>query len=200
MEKAELLNELETKFKEIKEELGFKSTLEEINEIFFIQDHIIEKGYVSEQFSRQLCSRIVDLYVGWCGYLHNLVMPNPSSMIGISESQYFDDDKKQEITNTLTRIMALTSKNILIGVTKDKSEEAKFIVYSSQGGVVRESLALTVEYKRKIQDYLLENTRDGIWPVSREELSAKLFFSSFFTRRVTPGMAESTFLSSFISA
>lgn len=72
----ELLNELEEKFKEIKRELGFKSTLNDLDRIFFIRDFILEKGYVSHKFSRQLCFRICETYASWLKHLHNIILPN----------------------------------------------------------------------------------------------------------------------------
>jgi len=38
MNNKEILNELEKKFEELKKELGFKSELQDIDEIFYIKD------------------------------------------------------------------------------------------------------------------------------------------------------------------
>ena len=80
MFQEELLEELKEKFEKTRKELGFKSNFDEINEIFFINDFILHEKFVSEFFSRQLCRRIVDTYNSWVGYLHGLMMPNPSNI------------------------------------------------------------------------------------------------------------------------
>ena len=127
MNKKELLKELEEKFKVMKRELGFKVSLEEVDSIFFIKDAVLSTGFVSEVLSRQLCSRIVDTYVNWNNYLHSLIIPNPNNMLNINESKMFNEEEKKKITKLMTEIMALVSTNTLIGLTKDKSGEARFI-------------------------------------------------------------------------
>jgi len=127
MNKKELLEELEEKFKIIKEELGFKSGLEEINSIFFIKDAILNAGFVSESFSRQLCSRIVETYVSWNNYLHSLIVPNPGYLLNMNESKMFDEEERRKIMKLVGESMALISMNQTIGLTKDKKEEGEFI-------------------------------------------------------------------------
>jgi len=71
MNNKEILNELEKKFEELKKELGFKSELQDIDEIFYIKDAILKDGFVSENIDRQICSRIIETYMGWTNYLHS---------------------------------------------------------------------------------------------------------------------------------
>jgi len=127
MGKTELMKELEKKFAAMQKELGFKSSFEDIDNIFFIKDSILSAGFVSDKLSRQVCSRIVDTYMSWTSYLHNLVLPNPQNMININESKMFDEREKKSIIELVTQITELTSRHTLIGITKDKKEEAKFI-------------------------------------------------------------------------
>ncbi len=126
--KQELLKELKEKFDETKQELGFKATFEELNEIFYIKDSVLDVSFVSENFSRQLCARIVDTYMNWNNYLHNLIMPNPQSMINMHESKMIsDDDGRKDIIKLITQTMAFVSTNTKIGLIKDKKEEGDFI-------------------------------------------------------------------------
>ena len=127
MKNKELLNKLEMEFNKIKEELNFNSGLEEIDKIFFIKDYIFGIGFVSEKFSRQLCSRITDLYSSWMSYLHGLIMPNPQNILNISEAKLFSQDEKTEINNLMKKAMELSSRHSLIGLEKNKQEESKFI-------------------------------------------------------------------------
>ena len=123
----ELKKEFEEKFAAIKAELKFKSSLEELEKIFFLKDFIAERKYVSENLSRQLCARIVDLFNSWYGYLHGIMLPNPQSMINVTESQMFNEKEKKEIMRLMNKIIGFTSTNTLNGLLKDKAAEAKFI-------------------------------------------------------------------------
>ena len=67
MTKEELLSELMKKFEEAKKEFGFKSSFEEIDNIFFIKDMILKDKFVSDNFERQLSHKITELYNGWAG-------------------------------------------------------------------------------------------------------------------------------------
>lgn len=125
--KDEILEELHKQFDKIKKELDFKSSFDEINEIFFIEDMALKQNYVSNQFSRQLCSRIVEMYNSWLEYFHGLIMPMPGNIIIMMESNILNDSEKKEINEIIKKIVAITSTNALLVLTKDKKEEAKFI-------------------------------------------------------------------------
>ena len=127
MEKEKLITELEKKFKEIKSELNFNSTFEEIDQIFFIKDYILKDKFVSDNFSRQLCYRIVETYMSWNEYLHSIIMPNPQNILNMGESKIFNQEEKKEIVELMKKIMGISSKNSLIGLEKDKKAEALFI-------------------------------------------------------------------------
>jgi bisphosphoglycerate-dependent phosphoglycerate mutase len=127
MGNKELLQELKENFEKMKQELGFKSSLKDIDRIFFIKDFILKERFVSPSLSRQLGSRIANLYSNWAGYIHSLVMPNPQNMLNLSESKLFSQEEKQELSKLMSKAMEMSSRNGLIGLTKDKTEEAKFI-------------------------------------------------------------------------
>ncbi|MBR9676336.1 hypothetical protein GOV05_04980 [Candidatus Woesearchaeota archaeon] len=122
-----VLKKLSEEFEKTRKELGFKSSLDELNQVFFIKDYIEKEGFVSQDFSRQLCSRIVDTYNQWYGYLHTLVVPNPHSMFNMTESQFFGDEEKEKIMLLMDELMNHSSKNTIIGLEKNKKEEAIFI-------------------------------------------------------------------------
>ncbi|MFH1316211.1 MAG: hypothetical protein ABII01_01715 [Candidatus Woesearchaeota archaeon] len=127
MANKELMQEFEKEFEKIKKELGFKSNLDELDRIFFIKDHILKEGYVSNRLSRVVCRRIVDLFMSWGGYIHSIIMPNPSSMINMTENSVFDDKEKEDLIKLMNKTLAYSSRNTLIGLNKKKDEEAKFI-------------------------------------------------------------------------
>ena len=123
----ELMKELDEAFEKAKKELNFKASLAELDEIFYIRDEILEKGFVSAQFSRQLAGRISDLYQRVYGFLHGIIVPNPNSMLTLQEHQLFNDDAKADIMQLMARVAELTSRNSLIGLSKDKPAEGKYI-------------------------------------------------------------------------
>ena len=127
MDKEKIIADLHKEFNKTKSELGFSATLEEIDKIFFITDYVLEQGFVSPDFSRQLCHRIADLFAGWNNYLHGLIMPNPGYLINIAESNTLKESERKEINKLMSETMVLISTNTLVGLTKDKKEEAKMI-------------------------------------------------------------------------
>jgi len=126
MNNEALINELETKFSELKKELKLKVGLKELDEIFFIKDTILQNRFVSESLDKQIATRIVSTYMSWNNYLHGLIFPNPGNMINMAESKIFNEDEKNKMNNLVSKAMGLVSKNSLIGISKDKTEEAKF--------------------------------------------------------------------------
>jgi len=127
MEKARLLEELKQKFDEIKRELGFKSSFEEIEEIFYIENSVLKDGFVSDRLSRHICRQMEDLFARWNNYIHNLLFPNPANMIAMSESKLFNDSERKEIYSLVSESMGFMTINTLVGINNDKKGEAKLI-------------------------------------------------------------------------
>ena len=122
-----LLERLRTRFESLKNELGFASSFEELDDIFYLQDSILNSGFVARALERQICARIVDSYMGWNNYLHTLIMPDIHSMIQMNESKLLGDDDKREALRLIGDSMKLVSMNLVIGATRDNKLAAKFI-------------------------------------------------------------------------
>lgn len=127
MKNDELLKEFEESFNSMKKEMGFKSKLEELEEVFFLKDFILQAGFVSPKLSRMICGRIRDTFGLWIQKMHSWLMPNPSSMPGMTESKSFSDKDKEDINNLMNEFSAFISENIVIGLEKDKKKEAEYI-------------------------------------------------------------------------
>ena len=130
MEKIKILDDLEEKFKNLQRELKFRSSLKDIDKIFFIKDLVLKDGFVSPNLSRQLCYRIAEVYMSWNEYLHGLIMPNPQNILNLSESKIFSQEERKDIMKIIKKTMELNSRNILITLTSNKADEGKFIDYS----------------------------------------------------------------------
>jgi len=125
-----ILIEFKKEFDMMKKALRFKSTYEQLDEIYFLEDYILKEGFVSTRLSRSICRRINELYNSWGGYLHNLIIPPPGSLVAMHECQAFNDDDKKVITALFNEILFMGSWNNAIGLTKDRLDEGRFIDYS----------------------------------------------------------------------
>jgi len=140
------MKRLESMFNALRKERKFKTTLEKLDSIFFIRDYVIHENFANQTLSRTICRRIVELYMSWYGYLHGIVMPNPGSMASMGESNFFNEDEKKECMRVMNKIMVHASTNSLIGLTKDKKQEAKFIDDS-------------VAFWREVQPFLVKSMK-----------------------------------------
>ncbi len=127
MSKHELLEEFEKSFEKMQKELGFKSSFQDIEKIFFVKDAILKDGFVSDALSRQICSRISENLMNWNSYMYNLIFPNPSDMIMNSESKSLSQQERNDLWRLIRKAMELASRNTLVGLSKDKKREAEFI-------------------------------------------------------------------------
>ncbi len=127
IDKEDLLKETREKFDKAKKELGFKSTFEDINEVFHIDDYILSVGFASERFSRQMCSRMVDTYMSWLNYLQGLLFPNAGSIVSLSENKLMYEADKKDAGKMLSEIMAVITTNSVLVIKPDKAMESKFI-------------------------------------------------------------------------
>jgi len=123
----DIIKEFQLKFEEMKKELGFKVSLDDLDNIFFIRDLILKEGYISHNLSRFVCGRIVETYSSWVNYLHGIILPNQGSIIGMTECNAFDEEEKKDIHLIMNKMMAFSCQNTLIGLEKDKKIEAEFI-------------------------------------------------------------------------
>lgn len=127
MSNEEIYQELNEAFEKIKKELNFKSEFEELDKVFFLKDDALGTGFISDRYDRQICARIVNTYFSWYNHLHSVLMPNPSSIVNMTENQAFSDDEKNELNLLMNKIMAYVSTNNIIGVTKNVQAQGPFI-------------------------------------------------------------------------
>ncbi len=122
-----MMQELDKEFKKAQQELGFKSTFEEIDRYFYIKDGIQKDGFVSDRFSRQLCHRMLDTYASWITSLHNLIMPNPQDLISLTECKKLTEEEKRQTSDLIGISMNLIRKNSIVGLSRDQESESKLI-------------------------------------------------------------------------
>ena len=129
MNKKEILDELKKQFDLEKKRLGFKATYGEVEDLFFIEDMALTKGFVSNRLSRQMITTwILEGLSSWIGELYSWVSPQPMDMIRINESKNLLQDEKKELLEIIDRIMYLVRKNKRIAFKGFvKQEEADFI-------------------------------------------------------------------------
>jgi hypothetical protein len=128
IDKKELIKEVEKEFNKVKNELGFEATLEELEDAFKIYDGVISSEFVSTNFSRQLCSRILDNYMGWHNYLNGILIPNSGFLASQTEANLFNNQEDREMVwKMIKKTMEYSTTHSLIGLTKNKKLEAQFI-------------------------------------------------------------------------
>ncbi|PJE81628.1 hypothetical protein COU58_01640 [Candidatus Pacearchaeota archaeon CG10_big_fil_rev_8_21_14_0_10_32_42] len=126
--KEKILEELELAFSKFRKEFAFNVNFEELDKEFFIKDSVLSTGFISPEFSRQVCSRIVESYRDWHGYLNNLLLPNPSYYAGQTESKLFSSEEdKRKIWNLVELSMKFSSAHSLNMLKSNKELISKFI-------------------------------------------------------------------------
>jgi len=127
-DKKQILKELEHDFNKLKEEVGFNATLEDLDKVFWIKDAILSTEFISEDLSRQICSKISETFHNWINYLNNLILPNPSFMPSQTESKLFSSKEDKElIWDLMQGSMKFVSKNSLDVVVRDKNLQKELI-------------------------------------------------------------------------
>ena len=121
MDKKELLRELKEKFSNSKEELNFKISFEEAEKEWFLEDMVLSKGFVSNRFSKQMISWVLDNLSNWIELFHAWINPPPQNLIISNESKILEKELK-EASSIISRIMYLIRKNKRISFEKDKKE------------------------------------------------------------------------------
>jgi hypothetical protein len=127
MENEKLIEELKRSFENLRNELGFKSTYKEIEEVGFIEDMVLSEDYVSPKLARRIINRLIDKYYSWIGFIHSLIMPSPQDMIYTSEHKELDSNEKKELFGMIKKIMYLVRKCKRLAFEKSKEEEGMFI-------------------------------------------------------------------------
>lgn len=128
MENEKILLELEQRFNELKQNNGLKGSLEEFDKAFFIRDAVLNEGFVSSQFAFQISSKVASFISSSVNFLHDLIMPNPSSLILSTEAKLFQNEAdKQRIWKLMAEIMALERENHKAFVLRDVNAEVLFL-------------------------------------------------------------------------
>lgn len=126
VDKKVLLKEIETEFDKLKKEVGFKTTLDELDKLFLIKDYLLNFGFVPVEFSYQIRARVSSFYSSWSSYLQGILFPNQGSLLAMSEAKMFTDEEKKEISKMVSKLMAVVSLNNLLNVSRDKKIEKEF--------------------------------------------------------------------------
>ena len=128
VDKKQILRELEHDFEKLKKEIKLESNFEELEIAFGIKDSILSTGFVSEDLSRQLCSKISETFYNWINYFNNLILPNSGFMPSSTESQLFSSKEDRELIWSLIQgSMKFVSKNSLDIISKDKVLQKELI-------------------------------------------------------------------------
>ena len=144
IDKKELIKEIEREFEKTKEELGFNASLEDLEEAFRIYDGVVSSEFVSTNFSRQICSRILDNFMGWHNYLNGILMPNAGFLASQTEANLFNNkgaalgeiNKHEEAKDGFTRDEIINSCGGFFGIesAKETIEAEEIHPYDEDAG------------------------------------------------------------------
>lgn len=132
MEQDELLARFEKEFEALKKKLKFKTSLEELDDKFYIRDFVLRLGHVPHRLSRMVSKTVLEALSGWGNYLHSLIIPHPHSLPGVTESRLFTDEEKEEFKKLISQVMMLSSKNSINGLKNDPAADGRFIDESTR--------------------------------------------------------------------
>jgi len=125
--KEKLYIELEEKFKETKEKLKFSSTFNEVNDCSFIKDMILEVGFVSDNFERQVCNRVVMTYYSWVGQFQAWLTAGMGSIINNNEVKAFTKEDIDTIKHLTHKAMYYFRRDKTFGIKKDYEGMGKLL-------------------------------------------------------------------------
>lgn len=148
MEQEQLQKKLKAKYETLRSEKGYDHSFEELDEIFFIQDYVLNSGYISPQLNRMIASRIEDTFNSWVNKLHSWVIPNPKSLVQRSESNAFTDEEKQKMKDIISAFKHHSYTNRIAGVAKDEEKDKAFI---------NKSVELWNKHKDDLQQFLAKS-------------------------------------------
>jgi hypothetical protein len=161
MEKDELIKELRKKFDETKKHLRFKATYSEINDLCFIEDMVLSSGYVSNQFSRQLITRMIETFYSWINEIYMWVYPNHMDMIHINENRKLSQEDKKEILAIIDRIMYFLRKNKRIAFAGNSVKEEGEIIDEMMEFNKKQFTPMMFKFNKKFEELWKEEFSKG---------------------------------------
>lgn len=145
-----MISELETEYIKLRKKYPSLPNYQILDKEFEIEAHMPEREVPSNYTSRAISNSVSNYLSIFIEYLHNLIFPNPSSLIIMEESKIYSEDEKQIIEDLLKKIVQITRKNLILSVDKDEKEDAKFITKSvSEWKVIKKKLLKILEKSEK---------------------------------------------------
>lgn len=149
IDENDLIIKLKDAFEKWKNEKKFKSSFEDLDEVFFITDYVLASGFISPKINRMICGRLKDTLNGWVQQIHYWIIPAPYSIISTSESHLFDEKEKEELKLVLKDFMSIVSLNVEVGLTKDAQKEAEYV--DNALGMWRKHLPSLIKFSKKVR-------------------------------------------------
>jgi len=74
--------------------------------------------------------RIVDRMHSYSNFIQGMLQPNPSSLVNLQESKFFNNEDKDNMIKILKELMWLGRQSFCLDTEQSEKEDAKFIVDS----------------------------------------------------------------------
>ncbi len=115
------------KYSQLKKKYNVLPDWQEIDTCFEISTYIDEKK-IDYAFPLRVVRRAIAHYFSsWCGYLHDILLPNPQSIVANEEHKIYDEKEKKEIVELLRLLFAQVRESQLLELEKDSKKNVLYI-------------------------------------------------------------------------
>lgn len=125
-----MINEVEPEYEKLRKKYpnlpNFRNLDKEFEVVLRLEDKIIPRVHLL----RTVSNLVSNHFLFFVDYLHNLIFPNPSSIIIMEESKIYSEEEKDKIENLIKKLTFFTRKNLELSVIRSEKEDVKFIVES----------------------------------------------------------------------
>ena len=163
MDYKELLAELRTSYDKIISEHGLQVSYEEYESLYGLQDAILKDGHMPYNLTLYISWRASEYLYSWYNYFHNILMPQPSSILHMEESSYVSEEHKNVIRVEMRKIMAVARKVNIALALKDNKMAAD---------AINELTILWKESTKEIALSTLNMVKDGWSSVEEDDTHA----------------------------
>ena len=117
---------VEKKWKHYSDEHGIDVTFEALDTSFRVVDYFEGLDYVPNDVGYHVLNRMSSITDNWIGYLHQLLMPNPKSMIAASEADVVTEET-EDISHAIDTLRLFRSQVTLAHLTRNDAKTAQLV-------------------------------------------------------------------------
>ena len=121
-------DEFKKSYQELKTKFPDLPSFEELDDEYEITNYVIEKKLTGKFVDRNIRRTITYNLNSHIGHLHGFIMPTQHSAISVEESNFFNEEEKEEIIKIITKLMVYLRESFECELKKDLDLNIKFII------------------------------------------------------------------------